>query len=202
MSTVKKVIERMNAPARSVATSAAPASGDPAAPVGPTAEDVERYRRKVAELEAALAKATRDKDDAQKRAEAVATERDAERVRAAVVKAAGAANAVDPDEIADLIGSKFKLVDGKIVHADDPAKDPAAFVGEYLASKPHHVRAQVAGGSGAAPVPKPAPGAPAPKQYSNDVSGLNASFHDRLRAAAGAGTPPGSTAAPNGTPRA
>jgi hypothetical protein len=176
MSTVRKILDRNRKPAAKPRTTIA----DEAA-AAQAAETEERYKRKLAELEARAVKAERAHAQAEAAARKTSEERDAERVRAAIVRAANAKHALDPDEIADLLHRKVALRDGKIVSADDPEKDVDAVVGGYLESKPHHVRAQVAQGSGAPTIAGRAPTPPAPANHDRtNRDGATAAFREAL----------------------
>lgn len=173
MSAVKKALDAMKAAGRAPSR---PVASPDAAP----SEDVERFRRQVAERDAALTRAAKENEQLRAAAAAVAVERDRERTRAAVVKAASAANAIDPEDLADLLSSRLRYVDGKAQHAED-ARDVGAVVAEYLAGKPHHVRAQVAAGTGATARTAPAPGpAPAGVHDTTTRAGATAALHEGL----------------------
>lgn len=165
----------------------APAPTTPAAPSTPasaaTGEDAERWRRKLAEADARAAQLAKELDAEKRRAAAAAAERDAERVRTTLVRAAANANAHEPEDVADLLARRVVLRDGRIVATDDPEKDAAVVVAEFLAAKPAYVRAQVAPGSGAPPRAAAAPAPPAPAAHDTRTrEGATAAMHDALRA--------------------
>lgn len=183
----------LNAMARLAPKPAAPAAAPPAA-----TEADERWKRKLAESDAAAAKLRAELDAEKRRAAAAAAERDAERVRTTLLRAATAAGAVEPDDVADLVQRRVVLRDGKVVAADDPEKSADAVVAEFLAGKPAYVRAQVATGSGAPPRAAAAPPPPAPGAHDLTTrEGATAHLHAQISARAARAVPP---AAPTGTP--
>jgi hypothetical protein len=174
VSTVRKILDRSRKPAAkprmTVADEAAAAHA---------AEAEERFKRKLAELEARAVKAERSVAQAEDRARKTEEERDAERVRAAIVRAAK--DAMDPDEIADLLHRKVSLREGKIVGVENPEHDVDAVVKAYLDARPHHVRAQVAQGTGAPPITGRAPTPPAPTNHDRATrDGATAAFREAL----------------------
>lgn len=183
----------LNAMARLAPKPAAPAAAPPA-----TSEADERWKRKLAESDAQTAKLRAELEAEKRRAAAAAAERDAERVRTTLLRAATAAGAIEPEDVADLVQRRVTLRDGKVVAADDPDKSADAVVAEFLAGKPAYVRAQVATGSGAPPRAAPAPTPPAPGAHDlRTAEGATAHLHEQLRsrlapsAAPTVGVPPG-----------
>lgn len=156
-------------------------------------ERIEALTREKSTMQAQLERKTRELATAQQQAVEVRNELQGERVRTALINAAAAHNAIDPDEVAEIMRGRVQYVDGKIVSKDDPAKTHDEVVKEYLATKAHHVRAQVAPGSGSPPraanVPATAPAAGAPKSL---AEALTKRIGDLSQS---------STAAPNSTPK-
>lgn len=179
MSTVKKILDRGRQPAPKPVE--APPSDEAA--MARFAEQEERYKRKIAELESRSVKAERAFAQAEEAARKTAEERDAASVRAAVVRAANARFAVDPDDVADLLARRVALRDGRIVAVDDPEKDVDAIVTAFLETKPHYVRSQASPGTGAPPVAGRPPPPPAPANHDLKTrEGATAAMHEGLLA--------------------
>jgi regulator of replication initiation timing len=177
VSAIKKVADRM---ARAQQKKAAAAEPDEA-PVSASADDVERLRRQVAELQAQNTKLRGEYDSTRKKYDATLLERDQERVRNALLAHAQKHNAVDPEEIADLLVRRVRIDGGKVVSADEPDKDAATVVKSYLDARPHHVRGQQSAGSGAPPAPGALPAPPPPAKH--DVrtrEGATKAAHEHL----------------------
>jgi hypothetical protein len=160
------------APARPHVAAPAQTAAPAAMPAAFLAE-LDRERAEAAALRAELAKRTKAEDETkgllaqlqekvaltEREREALAVARERDRIRYEARMAASEHGAVDPDDVVKLISDELRVVEGKVVGADNaPVGD---FVKGLLAKKPHLARARVAGGSGASPFP-PAGGAGAP----------------------------------------
>lgn len=200
-SVLSKVMAEMQ---RSAKPARAARAAEPAAPPGaePSAEhfeELERLRRQVAERDGRIERLTRERDGAAQRLTAVEVERDRERIKMVAIKAAQ--GAVDPEEVAKVVAADLKIVDGKVVYGEDPSKDGAAYVAEYIAARPYYQRARGAAGAGSSPYPAAAPSAPAPEPAHDrrTTEGATALFKNALLKSANLSPP--SPAAPPGAGR-
>lgn len=141
------------------------------------------------EMKANLAKMTEQVGLTEREKAKIADERKAEAIRAAVRMAAIEHQAIDPDDVVDLLARKFdRAEDGRVV-ADDGKTDPSAYVKDWLAKKPAYAKPRVAQGAGASPFPVPAPGQPAPVDMSTPAGLTRLVRMMTYRQPPGGGTP-------------
>ena len=174
MSTLKKVAARMGKIAASPPSTPAPQGTSMSA-------EIERLRRQNAELAASNAKLQGDHDKAHRALVATQSERDQERMRTTLMR--HAASAVDPEDVADalILKGRVKLVDGRLVSAEDPAVDAEAVVKTFLEKKPHLVRGTQSSGSGSPPITGTIPSPPAPAKHDmKTAEGKTAAFREGL----------------------
>lgn len=133
-----------------------------AAAQGQANEELERARR-AQEQQREQSKREADKlraeaETARKQAAEAQAEAARVRIESAVTSAASKARALNPGHVAQLLGNKVKLVDGKLT-VDGSDKDVDAYVAEWLGSEgKHFLPASVpSGGSGASGNPNPPP---------------------------------------------
>lgn len=109
-------------------------------------------QRELAEARAALGEREKELSTWRTKAEQAEARYTSEKIRSALHSAAARANAIDPEDVVELVINKGARIDGDRVVFGQGAEAKAAdeFVSGLLASKPHLVRAApVAQGSGA-----------------------------------------------------
>ncbi len=112
---------------------------------------VANLERELAEARAKLAEREKDAETWRAKAEATDAKYTAEKIRGALRGAAAKANAIDPEDVVELVINRGARIDGDRVVFGQGAEAKAAdeFVASFVASKPHLMRAaQVAQGSG------------------------------------------------------
>lgn len=115
---------------------------------------VANLERELAEARAKLGEVEKEATTWRTKAEQNEAKYTSEKIRSALSAAASKANAVDPDEIVELVINRGARIDGdRVVFGQGAdAKDADAFVTSYVESKPHlRKSAPVAQGSGAPP---------------------------------------------------
>ena len=186
-------------PAHTPAPARAPATQAPRASSGTSTRSTlalaDKYRKEQERLArehaAELAKARGLAVKAQRELEAHRAQLQREKTRAALVSAARAAGAIDPEDVADLAASRaqWKLAGDKLTLATDPSKDAGAWVSEMLEAKPHLAARRTSAGGGALPLPSRGTAAEPPP------ANLNEAFQRRLFEIAGTPAPGGAGAA-------
>lgn len=174
MSVFKKTAERI-ASGKAVATKAAARAGETVADATDDRDaqlealkaQLEEQRRASAQRDALLAKYRKDAETAAQRASALDNELTTERISQALRDAGAKLGAHKPSELAQILRDRVQFVDGKVLSREDPSKTYEDVAREYLAENPHHVRAQIAAGSGAPPRAAATP--PAPAQQAHDT---------------------------------
>lgn len=131
----------------------------PAAASPDVTAEVERLKRQAEAQTKAAAKAAQEAETERKRAAEALAEANRVRIESALVGAASKGRALNPAQVARLLGSDVEIRDGKLVQkGGDKSVDD--FVAEWLKSDDgkHHVAASVpGGGSGGPSNPNPPP---------------------------------------------
>lgn len=152
----------------------------PTAPPIATDEDLrvlaEKLSRQLAqERQQNAAALAAERDRAQKaleRAKALEEAQTRATLRSSILKAATAAGAVDPEDVADLAMARHRFAltsEGKVVREDNAALDADATIKSLLETKPHLVRSTVAPGGGT-PARAAVAGAPAKLPPARDLN--------------------------------
>ncbi len=132
---------------------------------------IANLQRELAEARAALGEREKESTTWRTKAEQAEARYTTEKLRSSLHSAAAKANAIDPDDVVELVINRGARIDGDRVVFGQGAEAKAAdeYIASLLASKPHLVRAApVAQGSGAPSTvavssPTTAPAAKAPK---------------------------------------
>lgn len=145
-----------------IARSKAQKTTEPATGTEDLATELANARRELAEerakTAATLDAATKTALDWESKAKAAQAQLVSEKIRRELTNAAVAHKALDPDDVVELVIGKGARLDektGRVVFGEgETVKDAGAFVGEWIAKKPHLVQANaVAVGSGSNTTP-------------------------------------------------
>lgn len=131
------------------------------------AVQIANLQRELAEARAKLGEVEKEATTWRARSEQSEAKYTAEKLRGAIRAAAQKAEAVDPDDVVELVINRGARIDGDrvVFGTGAEAKDADSFVSSFVENKPHlRKSAPVAQGSGApATAATAAPGAPPPK---------------------------------------
>jgi IS5 family transposase len=113
---------------------------------------IANLQRELAEARAALGEREKESTSWRTKAEQAEARYTTEKLRSSLHSAAAKANAIDPDDVVELVINRGARIDGdRVVFGQGAEAKPAdEYIAAMLASKPHMVRAAaVAQGSGA-----------------------------------------------------
>lgn len=151
------------------------------------AVQIANLQRELAEARAKLGETEKEATTWRTKAEQSDAKYTTEKLRGTIRAAAQKAEAVDPDDVVELVINRGARIDGDrvVFGTGAEAKDVDAFVSSFVESKPHlRKSAPVAQGSGApATAATAAPGAPPPKSRPapNDDRGLQNALHETIK---------------------
>lgn len=148
---------------------------------------IANLQRELAEARSKLGEIEKDRETWRTEAEKAKGSLVTERINRALYSAANAANAIDPDDVVELVRAKGARLEGdRVVFGQGTeAKDASEFVATYLEAKPHlRKSAPVAQGSGApATQASAAPAAPPakPKPDTREPGALSRHMQQEIR---------------------
>jgi len=118
-----------------------------------------------AEIKQQLAALTEKTQTTEAEKKQLAADRRAEKLRYELRQAA-MLEAIDPDDVVALTLGAFTVNEqGQVVSTEATPRDPAAYLKDFLAKKPHLAKPKVAPGTGASPFPAAAPQAPGARAF-------------------------------------